>query len=356
MKKERIEYYAHLTVTVVGASLAAYVVFKYLLVLVLPFLIAWGVAFSLRPLARAISEATKIPNKIVAVALTLLIVVGGISLVGFALAYSLGQAWDFLSGLIESDALYGVLAKILNPIGGIFGDREGAAEIEAKLGEAVKSGVTSILSGIVHTLTEFAAAVPRFLIFLLITVIASVYFSLDLEKINSFVIKLLPKSAANGLIKFKNHFLRGILGYLRSYLILMVLTFVVMLFGFVSLRVKYAVLFAFIVALLDALPLIGVGTVLVPWSVYQLAFGDTGMGIGLIVLFVSNTVFRQFIEPRIVGRNLGIHPIASLLVLYVGYCLFGIFGLLTVPLVTVLINLLFNKNDSSKVTKGLVRK
>ena len=356
MKKERIEYYAHLTVTVLGIAILAYVALKYLFFLVLPFLIAWGVAFSLRPLARGISNTTKVPVRFISVALTFFIVVGGISLLSFAVAYGLREAWEFLTSLVESDALYDVLGKILNPLSGIFGDRDGASEIEAKIGDAIKSGLTSILSGIVRTLTAFAASVPRFLLFVLVTVIAAIYFAFDLDRINAYVLKTLPKSVGDGLVRFKERFLKNLVGYLRSYLILMVLTFVVMLFGFLALGVRYAVLFAFIVALLDALPLIGVGTILVPWSIYQLVFSDTGMGIGLIVLFISNTVIRQFVEPRIVGKSLGIHPALSLFVLYVSYCLFGFLGLFAVPIFTVFINILFNKEDAPKIDERLVRK
>ena len=139
------------------------------------------------------------------------------------------------------------------------------------------------------------------------------------------------------------------LKYVRSYSILMLITFVIMLIGFLILRVENAFLIALVVSLLDVLPLIGVGTVLVPWSIFQLLFGTASRGIGLIVLFVLNEIVRQFTEPRIVGKNLGIHPVISLLLLYVGYSVLGFAGLLLTPLVSVLLNVLFNKNNSTKI-------
>ena len=129
----------------------------------------------------------------------------------------------------------------------------------------------------------------------------------------------------------------------------MLITFIIMLFGFLVLGVKYAVLFAFIVALLDALPLIGVGTVLVPWSIYQIIFGNVRLGIALIILFVIHQIIRQFTEPKIVGKNLGIHPVLSLILLYSGYVLFGILGLVLIPLLSVILNTLFDKNDAPEV-------
>ena len=319
MNREKISFYANLTVTGLGALLVGYLFFKYILVLVLPFLIAWTVAFSVRPISNKISEATKMPKRLVSVSLTSVIILGAIAVIVSSLVYAASEAWGFLSGLAESDALYEVLGKVLNPISGFLGDREGAAELEAHIGNAINGMLSSLLSGLVSGFTAFVGAIPRVLIFILITVIAAIYFSLDLENINAFVKKRVPKKIASRLVGFKNKFLKSILKYLRSYLIIVLVTFIIMLFGFLVLGVRYAVLFAFIVALLDALPLIGVGTILVPWSIYQMIFGNIRLGIALMVLFVVHEVIRQFIEPKILGKNLGIHPIISLLLLYSGY-------------------------------------
>ena len=133
--------------------------------------------------------------------------------------------------------------------------------------------------------------------------------------------------------------------YLRSYLIIMGITFVIMLAGLLMLRINNAVLLAVIIAILDLLPIIGVGTVLVPWSIVELLLGNTGMGIGLIVLLVIHELVRQFAEPKIIGKNLGVHPLVSLLLLYVGYSVLGFVGILFVPLIAVVLNIFFVKND-----------
>ncbi len=349
MNKEKLKLYSYLTVTAVGALIFLYVFLKYVFVLALPFLIGWAVAFLVRPMAKKISSATNIPYRIISVLLTALIVVGGIAIIVSALIYAISESWGFLSGLAESDRLYEILEKITNPISGILGDREGAAELEEHISGAVSSMISSLLSGLVSWVTAFVTSVPRVLIFILVTVIASVYFSLDLENINAFFKNKLPKKVSAWLVNFKNRFLSSLLRYLRAYLIIMLVTFIIMLFGFLILGVKYAVLLAFVVALLDALPLIGVGTVLVPWSIYQLAFGDMRLCIGLVILFVVHEIIRQFTEPKIIGKNLGIHPILSLFLLYAGYIVFGLFGLLLIPVLSVVVNILINKEDSSEV-------
>lgn len=350
MNKEKIEYYSHLTITVIGVIVLLYIFFRYLLLVTLPFLISWAVAFSIRPLAIKISSGTRIPCKVISTALTALIVLGGVAVIVSAVAYAVGEAWDFLSRARESGVLYDVLDKIMNPISGMLGDREGADELEKHISEALSGMITSLLSGIVSGLTSFITSVPKALIFVLVTVISSIYFSLDLENINAFVKNNLPKGVSAWIVNFKNNFLKTMLKYLRSYAIIMLMTFIIMLFGFLVLGINYAVLFAFIVALLDALPLIGVGTVLVPWSIYQLVFGSARLGLGLIILFVAHAVIRQFIEPKIVGKNLGIHPVISLILLYAGYFLFGFMGLILIPIISVAINILINKDDTPKVT------
>ena len=349
MNKEKLKLYSYLTVTAVGALIFLYVFLKYIFVLALPFLIGWAVAFMVRPMAKKISAATNIPYRIMSTALTVLIVVGGIAIIVSALIYAVSESWGFLTGLAEGDRIYEILEKITNPISGLLGDREGAAELEAHISEAVSSMISSLLSGLVSWITAFVSSVPRVLIFILVTVISSVYFSLDLERINAFCKQKLPKKLSTWLVNFKNRFLASLLKYLRAYLIIMLVTFIIMLFGFLVLGVRYAVLLAFVVALLDALPLIGVGTVLVPWSIYNLIFGDIGLGIGLAVLFVVHEVVRQFTEPKIIGKNLGIHPILSLFLLYAGYFVFGLLGLLLIPVLSVIVNILINKEDSSEV-------
>ena len=349
MNKEKLKLYSYLTITAVGALIFLYVFMKYLFVLALPFLIGWAVAFMVRPMATKISKATNIPYRLMSATLTLLIVAFGIAIIVSALIYAVSECWGFLSGLAESDRLYEILEKITNPISGLLGDREGAAELEAHISGAVSSMISSLLSGLVGWITAFVVSVPKVLIFILVTVISSVYFSLELEKVNSFCKRKLPKKISEWLVNFKNRFLSSLLKYLRAYLIIMLVTFIIMLFGFLVLGVKYAVLLAFVVALLDALPLIGVGTVLVPWSIYNLILGELGLGIGLVVLFVVHEVIRQFIEPKIIGKNLGIHPILSLFLLYAGYFVFGLMGLLLIPILSVIVNILINKEDSSEI-------
>ena len=354
--KEKVEYFASLSVLILAAVAIAYLVLSRGLALVLPFLIAWFVAFAVRPAACKISEKLKMPKKWVSLVLSVGLCILCIGAVLAIIAFAVREAFDFISEIANSDSLYSVITKIMNPLSGIFGDREAAPEIEAEISEAIRAMLSSVLSKLASFAGSLVSSVPSVLIFIVITLSATVYFSLDLEVINRAVRRVLPKSVGDSLVKFKNRFMSAGAKYLRSYLIIMLITFFIMVFGFLLLGVKYALLIAAVLAVLDALPLIGVGTLLVPWSIFELLFGSRSLGVGLIVLFAVNEIVRHLAEPKILGKNLGTHPVVTLVLLYVSYSLFGFLGLLLMPLLTVLFNILFNKDDAPEIGEMPVRK
>lgn len=342
MRSERVRELVNILLAAGLILLFVFLFFKYLFLIILPFLIAWAVAFLTRPLAKAINNRIKLPLGIIRATLAVLISLAAlvaISLIIWALG---AELWRLLSGIGEGEALRELIDEITSGgiLGGIF-DSFGEA-----FGDIIFELIISVAKTLGTALTSVAAAIPRVLIFILMTVIASVYFSLELEWVNGTVARLLPKNVLLWLSRFRRGFFSVGLSYIRAYLFLMLITFTVMLVGLVILRRPYALLLAFIIAALDCLPVIGVGTILLPWSLYELVFGETYVGVGLIVLFVLYEIVRQFAEPRIVGKNLGIHPIITLVLIYVGYSLFGIVGLLLVPVATVLVNIVTDERKS----------
>ena len=119
---------------------------------------------------------------------------------------------------------------------------------------------------------------------------------------------------------------------MRAYLLLTFLTFSELLAGMLILNVSRPVLVAFVIALVDLLPVLGVGTVLIPWSIFAFIGGDMFRGIGLLILFGAMYAIRQFAEPRIVGDTIGVHPFFMLIAVFAGFRLFGLGGVLLVPI------------------------
>ena len=164
--------------------------------------------------------------------------------------------------------------------------------------------------------------------------------------------KILPTRAYEVVLRLRDGSISAFSRYIRSYLILLLITFLEMMLGLFIVGAPYPLLMAGVIALLDLLPVVGVGVVLIPWGVWCFIGKNTALGIGLILLFVVHTVLRQMIEPRIVGKSLGVHPILTLVFIYTGYTLFGFVGILLVPLLTVLMNIAFSKEDATEVAKS----
>ena len=347
MNRERLKDYAYFTVVGLGLIAFAFLFLRYLFVPILPFIIAWGVAFVLRSPSIFISKKLKLNRKFVAVSLAVLSVALGIGALTALSVFGLHKLWEFLSDFVSGNSISEMLAGISDPVGAFFGE---GVEINAQVGAAIKEALNKLISWLVELVSTAVRSVPRFLFFLLVTVISSVYFSMDLERINNAVKSLLPEKFSSKLVRIKNRFFSVGIKYIRSYLILMLITFGVMLIGFLILRVKNAFLIAALVAFLDLLPIIGVGTLLVPWSIYQMIFGSLWVGIGIAILLVLHEIIRQFVEPKIIGKSLGIHPIISLMLLYVGYSVFGISGLILLPLIGAMLGIVLKKKDSSEVS------
>lgn len=352
MPEKRVDFkrLASILFCILVALLALFFVGKYVIAAVMPFLIALGIAFLLRPAVDFLSERLKLPRKLCAVLLLILLflLLGLLlTLAANRLLYELGRLVEHLSG--ESERIGEFLSGVLSRVGGISsripilkdiialeGLETLGAQIDGMLKDLAKNLVSSLTTRIPNFISRFVSALPSFFLFLIATVIATVYFTMDPDTVNAALTALLPRATAYRLPIFKQNARLMAGKYLRAYLLLLFLTFCELFVGFSVLQVDYAFLLAFLVALVDILPVLGVGTVLIPWAIVMFFSKNFRLGIGLLILWCAVTVVRQIIEPRIVGGTFGIHPALTLFGMYVGFRLFGILGMLLAPAVLVL--------------------
>lgn len=349
MDTERLKRTACILTIAVFSLVLGFLALKYALPAVLPFLIGWAIAFAVRPPAAYIASATHISPRIVRPVLTVIFMLLAIGVSTLVLYRLSREVWLIITEFGEGEELRAFLDGFVFT-GGIFDGLLGnlgtsAADVIFKIAEGVFSSLGGIVSGIV-------ASIPRVMLFAVITVISTLYFAIDLDRINGAVIGILPKQLSASLVKFKNGFLLASVRYLYSYFLLFVITFVLVLSGFMLLRLRYAALFALIIAFLDLLPVIGVGTFLVPYGIFEIVRGNTFVGVGILILFAVQTVVRELAEPKILGKSFGVHPLLTLVILYVGYAFFGFFGILLVPLFTVVLEILIGKKKSADVDRS----
>lgn len=348
MSTEKLGYYALIAVGIVAGGIILFVFAEYVLPVILPFLLAWLIAMATRSPAAALSKKISVPACILRLLMSIIMSIltfGGAGVIVWRLTVALGR---FLTDLGEGNRLYELLNLLTAPRLPIFGDGM-SEELAQGISDAFSSMLSSALTALGGAVTAAIGAVPKIFLFAVVTLISLVYFSIDLERINGFVKGILPESISSWLSRLREGIFFVIKKYIRSYFIIMLITYSVMLIGLASLRVDHAPLIALAVAFLDILPILGVGTVLVPWSIIELSLGNRFLGIGLLILFVINAVIRQLAEPKIVGKSLDMHPIATLIMLYVGYSLFGIVGLFAFPVLAVSLGVALKKDNAAKI-------
>lgn len=210
-------------------------------------------------------------------------------------------------------------------------------QVDTRLADILSDTLTRLSSRIPELIASIIRAIPSTAIFLLTFLLSAFYLCADLSGIKNSLLRLFPMRWQER-VEQGTHRLRELGGnYLRAYFLLFLMTFVELLLGFTFLRLPYIVLPALLIALVDILPVLGVGTVLVPWGLIELLKGNGGRGGGLLALCAVVLLIRQLLEPRIVGKSIGLHPLATLFSAYAGLQVFGLAGMLLGPAVALLI-------------------
>ena len=166
-------------------------------------------------------------------------------------------------------------------------------------------------------------------------VISAFLISAKLPRMRRWLLKRIPKERLRALIAALKRVKITVVGWVTAQAKLMGVTLVLLILGFRLLRVENSLFWALGVALVDAFPVLGTGTILLPWSFLAFAQQDVPRSIGLLGLYSTITLTRSILEPKLVGRHLGLDPLAALMALYAGYRLFGLIGMILAPMLTV---------------------
>ena len=346
--KDKIYNILIFSLALLAGGAVAYILLKYLLPLLAPFIIAWLVVTATNGASESLSAKLKIPKKIVRLVASLTLVLVLSLAIGLLVWQSISAMWRFLSDIGEGEGILGLVEKLFSsdrPLLGSLVPKEIADHIGSSLDSLISSATSALASGA----TKLIGGLPTVFLFLIVTIISIIYLALDYDGIRSFILGLLPKKLSSRMSDIR-HGLISVMGkYIRSYGLILLITYCIILIGLSLLRVEHSPIIALLIAFLDILPVIGVGTVLVPWSVISLALGNRFLGIGLLLLFIVNAVLRQLIEPKILGKSLNLHPLVSLGAIYLGYAIFGFMGLFILPLVAVAVSAVLKNNSTAKI-------
>lgn len=209
--------------------------------------------------------------------------------------------------------------------------------------KALIDSTSGLLQGVTKLAGEVASGLPMFLTGSIVTILASCYIAKDYDGFKDGFIEVLDYKYIKIIDKItfilKNNFLKILVGYMK----LMLITFLELYIGLLLLRIKRALLLAVIISILDLLPIIGTGTILIPWGLYNLVTGDVYLGIALLILYVIVAILRSTLEPRIIGKQIGLHPLIAVLAVFTGLKIGGFLGMITVPLLLMLVIQLYKE-------------
>lgn len=332
---------------------------RYLLPVLMPFLVAFVLAFLIQRPAAWIARRLRAPKGRLSVLLLVLVYVAvfGVAFSGGGRVFAVIREFVIDVPDIYRRDILPLLNYVLEGVAENLSEADPfvSAQIENSLQQAVQS-IGQMVSGLSVTLlqmvSEFITGVPSVLIRVVLTVITSFYICSDYDRILSALWRLLPDRWQNLCRDIKQYGLNMIRVYIRSYSLLFLLTFTELTIGFLIFQIPHSLLVAVLIAIFDILPVLGTGGVLIPWAVILAVIGNYPLAAGILILYVIITVVRNSVEPRIVGKQIGLHPLLTLIAMFTGVSLAGLPGLILLPM-AVMIFVNMEKNGAIHIFGGV---
>lgn len=329
-------------------SLIIYFSFKFLLVYLFPFLIGLIITALVQKPSAFISQKIKVKKgtcAAVLVALTYILLFAILFFFGyeiinaiFLLYEGFSENLNYFEGLIES------VSQKLSTMANSFptGVKDSFLAVLENLITSVANSITLFLSELAASAASYA---PGVLVSIVVTIVASLYIAKDYDSVKRLATGLVSDKICHLLLRVKEITLTKILKIIKGYILILLITFAELSIGFLLLKIENAVLLALLIAFLDVLPVLGTGTVLIPWGIINIILGNYWLGAGLVILYVIVLIIRSIIEPKIISRQVGLHPLITLLCIFIGLKLFGFIGLFLLPLIVILIYNLIREGE-----------
>lgn len=305
---------------------AVYLSFRFAGNIILPFVFALVLALIVRKIADKLKSFTGLSTRAGGFVCLVLVYLLCISSLFFLLRFVITEISEFFE--ILPDLYNRKIQPVLNEIAlkfsnGKLGNTKLyllSNELTKSLADFAKNVSAKALSLIANVVLQL----PQTLFSIFVCVLASFFICFDYQNIKNYIKGKLSYKYAVKINALKKVIKNTVVKMLTCYALLFFITFLQLFIGFLLLNIKHALVLSLIISLLDILPMLGVGTVLVPWAAACFAFGKIPLGIGLLCLFLIIVIVRNILEPKIIGKKMGIHPLVSLFAVYVGICTGGV--------------------------------
>ena len=315
-----------------------------------PFVLAFIFSMITQPIARFINKKTHLSAKvstIISIVAFFLVLFGLMSVVSIKF---IEEIYNLSKNLRGSSAQFNELWNKSLDQGFVYIDylpKEFITQIQSYTGEFINFAARSATTFVNQTI-RFITSIPTLIIYTSITILSTLLMSLDKNDIVKFLEHQFPISWLNKIYNIKRDILSVFGSYLRAQLILVTICFFELLIALnlflsLGLNVKYPLIFSIVISLIDALPILGAGAILIPWSIFSFITGDIKLGFALLILYVIVLAVRQLLEPKLISQKIGVHPLVTLVSMYSGFKLLGIIGFLIGPIVMIILKNVFSK-------------
>ena len=318
--------------------LGIWLFFQYVLPIFFPFFLGFGLAMAAEPAVKWGSHRLKLPRWAASgagVTLTLILLIALLGIIGAAIVRELGVLAGKLPNLQETaeDATQRIRVFLESAA-----DRS-PESVRPLLNRSVDGLFTSgsalfeqAAVSLPRALSGFLSRIPNSALGAGTGILSAFLLSARLPKLKSFVSEKLPGSLKTKLLPALTRSKKALLGWLKAQLKLALVTYCIVTIGLLLLGIPLAPVWAALIALVDAVPMLGTGTVLIPWAVISLIQRRHLRSIGLLCIFGASFCTRTVLEPRFVGRHLGLDPLVTLIFLYLGFRFWGLWGMLLAPM------------------------
>ena len=331
-------------------SLTATVLFIYVgikaIFYFMPFVIGWILSVIAGPLVTFLEKKLKVMKRLgsaITIILVLALCIGLIYLI-------ISQIWEEISVLIRNfPSMYHDLERGLSQIGAqgntLFERfpeqiQNSWATLMNNLDDTASSLIGRIGEPTIEVAGNVAKRIPSVLIGTIVAFVSAYFFIADKENLGEWVKKVVPKSITSRLLLVGENLKYAMGGYFKAQFKIMGVVFAILLVGFTLMQIRFSILLAIVIAFLDFLPFFGTGTALIPWAIYKFLVGDYKMVAALVILYGVTQLVRQLIQPKLVEDSMGLNPLYTLFLLYLGYRVGSVLGMIfAVPIGLILLNL-----------------
>lgn len=315
------------------------VIAKYLIPLLLPFVLALVVAGLLQKPIRFLDRKLPIKKRFCglicavlffAVLFTLMYMGGGGIISGIERV--LTGVPQFYSGTVEPMVMNIFNTLETMEVWGSMNMTDILSDMEAQIMDALGGLATSVSGKAVSMVSGVAVSLPGLFIKLVLFIIGTVFISMDYDMLLGWCLNQMNDKTRNLFFEVKAYIVGTLFVVIRSYILIMTITFVELSIALTIIGVNNSILVALCIAIFDILPVLGTGGVMIPWTVINLVLGNFKLAAGLAITYVIVTIIRNIIEPKIVGGQLGLHPIVTLSSMFAGVQMLGGVGLFGFPI------------------------